>query len=80
MSRYLAIGLGLLALSALAQDTEVKGARISVVRKPSAALNVTIENRRERPLVEVQLGVTPRGAAKPDALLPRSGVAHAEAC
>jgi hypothetical protein len=61
MSRNLAIGLGLLALSTSAQDTEVKGARVSVVRKPSAVLNVTIENRRESPLVEVQLGLTPRG-------------------
>ena len=64
MSRYLAIGLGLLALSTSAQDTEIKGARISVVRKPSAVLNVTIENRRDSPLVEVQLGLTPRGAGK----------------
>ena len=64
MSRYLAIGLGLLALSAFSQDTEVKGARVSVMRKPSAVMNVTIENRRDSPLVEVQLLLTPRGAGK----------------
>jgi hypothetical protein len=64
MSRYLAVGLGLLALSSSAQDTEVKGARVSVVRQPSAVLNVTIENRHDSPLVEVQLGLTPRGTGK----------------
>ena len=64
MIRYLAVGLGLLALSLSPQDTEVKGARVSVVRKPSAVLNVTIENRRDSPLVEVQLLLTPRGAGK----------------
>jgi hypothetical protein len=65
MIRHLALGLCLLAVSAAAQDTEVKGARISLVRKPAAVLNVTIENRRDSPLVEVQIGLTQRGAGKP---------------
>ena len=63
MSRYLAIGLGLSALSALAQDTEIRGARVSLVRKPSAVLNVTIENRRDSPLVAWELGLS--SSAKP---------------
>ena len=58
VSRYLAFGLGLFALSVSAQDTEVKGARVSLARKPSAVLNVTIENRRDSPLVAWEIGVS----------------------
>lgn len=63
MCRYLAVGLALLALSGSPQDAEVKGARISLARKSSAVLNVTIENRRDIPLVAWEIGVSP--AAKP---------------
>jgi len=63
MSRYLAIGFGLLALSVPPQDTEVKGARVSVVRKPRAFLNVTIENRRDSPLVAWQIGLSEPGTS-----------------
>lgn len=65
MSRYLAIALSLCALSAPAQDTDVKGARVSLVRKSSAVLNVTIENRRDIPLVAWQIGLSAPGATFP---------------
>lgn len=63
MSRYLGIAVGLLAVSMSPQDTEVKGARVSVVRKPSAVMNVTIENRRDSPLVAWEIGLSEPGAS-----------------
>ena len=63
MSKQLAITVVLLALSISSQDTEVKGARASVTRKPGAVLNVTIENRRDSPLVAWEIGLSEPGAA-----------------
>jgi hypothetical protein len=66
MNRNLAIAIGL-ALSMPAQDTEVKGARITLVPKTTDVLKLTIENRRSSPLVECQVGLFARGADKSSA-------------
>lgn len=48
--------------STTSQDTEVKSARVSLVPKANTVLKVTIENLRDSPLVEVQIGLQqPRG-------------------
>src|SRR5258708_39974870 len=63
MSRYLAIGLGLLALSPAGQDTDVKGARISVASRETRVLQITIENRRASPLVAWEIGLSEPGGS-----------------
>jgi hypothetical protein len=65
MNIILAIVVSILTLQASAQPPAIQGARISLVPKPQAVLNVTIENRRESPLVEWHIGVTLQGAGQP---------------
>ena len=60
--RHIAVAFALF-LPPLWQDTEIKGARISLERKPSAVLNVTIENRRDSSLVAWQIGLSERGSS-----------------
>jgi hypothetical protein len=57
--------VSILALQSAARPPAIKGARISLAPKPQAVLNVTIENRRESPLVEWHIGVTLQRAGNP---------------
>lgn len=60
MSTLVAFVVAVLALQSAAPHTPVTGARISLVPKPQAVLNVTIENRYTSPLVEWQIRIGPR--------------------
>lgn len=65
MSRIATILVSIFALQSAAQPPSIAGARISLVPRPQAILNVTIENRRASPLVEWQMDVSLRGTAPP---------------
>ena len=56
--------MSMLSLQAAAQPPAINGARISLVPKPQAVLNVTIENRRASPLVWWQVRLEIRGAGQ----------------
>ena len=59
MSITVSIVVAILMLQAGAQPPAIQGARISLVPKPQAVLNVTIENRYTSPLVEWQIRIGP---------------------
>lgn len=61
MSTLVAFVVAVLALQPAAPHTPVTGARVSLVPKPQAVLNVTIENRCESPLIWWQLRLDIRG-------------------
>ena len=65
MSIIVTILVSILTLQPPVERPAVKGARISLVPKPQAVLNVTIENRRQSPLVEWQMDVTLQGSRQP---------------
>jgi hypothetical protein len=84
MNSYLRVIAGVLALSVSTGDAAVKGARVSLVPKTAAVLNLTIENHRNSPMVEWQIGLfshsgEPRMTSfsdfsrRPPELQPRSG-------
>jgi hypothetical protein len=60
MMTLLTLGAAVVVLQAAAAAPEVKGARITLAPKTTAALTVTIENRRTSPIVEIRIGVTSR--------------------
>jgi len=57
MSSGIKIIAGLVALSVSTADAAVKGARVSLVAKTAAVLHLTIENHRNSPMVEWQIGL-----------------------
>lgn len=60
MSTIVAFVVAVLVLQSAAAHTPVTGARVSLVPKPQALLNVTVENRYTSPLVEWHIGIGPR--------------------
>ena len=61
-------GAALLALRVSNQSLEIPeitGARVALVPRTAAGLNVTLENRRSSPLVECAIGVTRPGESAP---------------
>jgi hypothetical protein len=56
----LTILASILTVQPAVETPAIKGARISLVPKPQAKLNVTIENRRASPLIEWRIGIAPR--------------------
>jgi hypothetical protein len=84
MNSYVRVVAGLFALSVSTGDAEVKGARVSLVPKTAAVLNLMIENHRNSPMVEWQIGLFSHGgerrmtsfsnfSGRPSELQPRSG-------
>lgn len=73
MSTGVALIIAILALQSVAQPPAIKGARISLVPKPQAVLNVTIENRRDSPLVWWQLRVKMGGPRGPSMMYSAAG-------
>jgi hypothetical protein len=65
VSTVFAVIVAGLALQPAAQSPAIAGARVSLVPKPRAVLNVTIENRRDSPLVWWQLRLDIRGPGRP---------------
>jgi hypothetical protein len=65
MSIIFTILVSILTLQPPVETPSIKGARISLVPKPQAVLNVTIENRRASPLIEWKMDVTLRGTSQP---------------
>ena len=72
MTRTFIIAAVLLAQVLLAQTLpqapqilEIKGARVTVVPRKAAGLSVTLQNRRNSPLVECAIGVTRPGGSAP---------------
>lgn len=62
MPIILAFVVAILSLQPAAQAPPIAGARISLVPKPQAVLNITIENRRASPLIWWQIRLDVRGA------------------
>lgn len=62
---FLLAGLLLIATAAAAQDTPIAGARVAQASRTTAIERITLENRRESPLVAFQIGVSVPGAASP---------------
>jgi hypothetical protein len=60
--KYFPFGLALLTLSSSPQSTDVKGARISLVQKTTTVMRGVVENRRESPLVSLEIGLFEPGA------------------
>jgi hypothetical protein len=57
MARSFIIGAALLALQVSVPAPEIKGARVTVVSRTAATMSVTVENRRDSPLVELQIAI-----------------------
>jgi len=65
MWRSFGLGAVLLVLQVGAPVPAITGARVTLVPKTSAALKVTVENRRPSPLVRIEIGLTRPGQSAP---------------
>jgi hypothetical protein len=73
VSTIVAFIVAVLALQPAAPPPAVKGARVSLLSKPQAVLNVTIENRRDNPLIWWQLRVKMGGPGGPGMMHSATG-------
>ena len=65
MWRLFLIGATLVAVQVAPPVPAITGARVTVVPKTTAALKATVENRRNSPLVTIELGLSRRGQSAP---------------
>jgi hypothetical protein len=66
MINVLGMGAVLLALQVSTAPAPIKGARITLAPKAMAGLKVTLENRRNSPLVQCTIALRARGQAAPN--------------